>query len=161
MEERMIRGIAEVSPPRGTVADMLETKGDVVHAIAPTATVYEAVAAMDRCQVGALVVMDDTRLAGIVSERDYTRKVILLGRSSRETRVDEIMTSRVITVAPSTSLRDCLKLVNEHSIRHLPVVENGRVVGVLSTGDLVRAVLDQQAQTIQSLNSFIGGDYPR
>lgn len=157
----MARGVTPVTPLRGSVADLLEEKGGVVHAIAPDATVFEAVEAMDERRVGALIVMDGVKLAGILSERDYTRKVILLGRASRETAVREIMTAQVITVAPTTSLRECLRLVNEHSIRHLPVVDGGRVVGVLSVGDLVRAVLAQQAETIQSLNSFIGSDYPK
>lgn len=156
-----MRGITEVTPLRGTVADMLEAKGAIVHAVAPGATVYEAVAMMDDREVGALLVMDAGKLVGIVSERDYTRKVILLGRASRETSVAEIMTAPVITVAPPTTLRDCLHVVNRHGIRHLPIVDDGRVVGMLSIGDLVRAVLSQQAETIQNLNSFIGSDYPR
>jgi CBS domain-containing protein len=158
----MILPNVEMPSPSGTVSEMLVTKGNVVHSITPEATVYEAIERMDELRVGALVVMDaDRRLHGIISERDYTRKVILLGRSSRETRVDEIMTSSVVSVTPSTSLGECLNVVTELRIRHLPVVESGRVVGMLSIGDLVRAVLGQQAETIQTLNSFIGGDYPQ
>jgi CBS domain-containing protein len=161
-EEPMILPNMEMPSPSGNVSEMLVTKGNVVHSITPEATVYEAIERMDELRVGALVVMDaDRRLHGIISERDYTRKVILLGRSSRETRVDEIMTSSVVSVTPSTSLGECLNVVTELRIRHLPVVESGRVVGMLSIGDLVRAVLGQQAETIQTLNSFIGGDYPQ
>ena len=137
---------------RGNVADMLEIKGTSVYSVSPRATVYDAIARMTDCSVGALV--------GIVSERDYTRKVILLGRASKETRVEEIMTPDVITVSPDTTLRTCLSIVGQRGIRHLPVVQDGRVVGVLGVGDLVNAVLDQQAEQIQSLSSFIGSDYP-
>ena len=150
-----------VTPLRGTVADMLEIKGTQVHAIEPDATVYEAVARMDERRVGALLVMEGDRLVGILSERDYTRKVILLGRASRDTRVAEIMSAKVISVSSATSLSECLRVVAQYGIRHLPVVDDGRVSGVLSVGDLVRAVLSQQADTIQSLNSFIASDYPR
>ncbi len=146
--------------PRGTAGDMLATKGHVVHAIAPDACVFDAIAKMNDVRAGALVVMRGDELVGIVSERDYARKVILLGRASKDTAVHEIMTAKVLTVAPTTSLQQCLQVVAEHSIRHLPVVDDGRVVGVLSVGDLVREVLAQQAETIQSLNSFIGSDYP-
>jgi CBS domain-containing protein len=145
---------------RGNVADMLELKGNTVYAVNPRATVYDAIARMTDCGVGALVVMDGDELVGIVSERDYTRKVILLGRASKETRVEEIMTAEVITVSPDTTLRACLSIVGQRGIRHLPVVHEGRVVGVLGVGDLVNAVLDQQAEQIQSLSSFIGSDYP-
>jgi CBS domain-containing protein len=145
---------------RGNAADMLASKGTVVYAIGPRETVYDAIAMMNDCRVGALVVMHEDRLVGIVSERDYTRKVILAGRASKETRVEEIMTSDVVTVAPETSLRECLHVVTEQRVRHLPVVQDRRVRGVLSIGDLVRAVLAQQAETIQSLNSYIGSDYP-
>jgi CBS domain-containing protein len=145
---------------RGTVKDMLERKGLIIHAVSPSATVYDAIEKMDGSRVGALLVMEGERLVGIVSERDYTRRVILRGRASRETRVDEIMTREVITVQRSTSLGDCLRVVLDHSIRHLPVVERGVVIGVISIGDLVRAVLAQQAETISSLKSFIASDYP-
>lgn len=146
--------------PRGTASDVLESKGRVVHAIGPRDTVYDAIARMCDTRVGALLVMEGDTLLGIVSERDYARKVILQGHASKETLVEEIMTSPVITVDPEASLADCMQVVTRHSIRHLPVVGNGRVAGVLTTGDLVRELLDQQAETIQSLNSFIGSDYP-
>ncbi len=146
--------------PRGTAADILESKGSVVHAIGPRDSVYDAIARMCDTRVGALLVMEGDSLLGIVSERDYARKVILQGRVSKETRVEEIMTSQVISVDTQASLAECMQVVTRHSIRHLPVLRDGRVAGVLSTGDLVRELLDQQAQTIHSLNSFIGSDYP-
>ncbi len=156
----MTLGKVEMPPLQGTVADMLAFKGTTIHAVAPDATVYDAIVQMDERRVGALLVMRGDKLVGVVSERDYTRKVILLGRASKETQVEEIMSSNVISVRPGMSLGECLKLVTDRGIRHLPVVENDKVVGLLSIGDLVRAVVAQQAETISSLKSFIGSDYP-
>lgn len=156
----MTLGQVEIPPLRGTVADMLAQKSSAIHAVAPDTTVLDAIARMDAKRVGALLVMEGERLVGILSERDYTRKVILLGRASKDTPVAEIMTSQVIVVHPRMGLGECLQLVTNHGIRHLPVVEDGKVVGVLSIGDLVRAVVAQQAETITSLKSFIGSDYP-
>ena len=156
----MALGHVDIPPLRGTLADMLAQKSSVVHAVSPETTVLEAIACMDAKRVGALLVMAGEQLVGILSERDYTRKVILLGRASKDTAVAEIMTSQVITVHPRMGLGECLQLVTNHGIRHLPVVEDGKVVGVLSIGDLVRAVVEQQAETITSLKSFIGSDYP-
>ncbi len=156
----MTLGKVEIPPLEGTVADMLAFKGTTIHAVAPDATVYDAIAKMDERRVGALLVMRGEQLVGVISERDYTRKVILLGRASKETLVEEIMSSNVISVQPGMSLGECLKLVTDRGIRHLPVVENDKVVGLLSIGDLVRAVVAQQAETITSLKSYIGSDYP-
>jgi CBS domain-containing protein len=156
----MALGQVEIPPLRGNVADMLAYKSSVVHAVAPETTVLDAIAQMDSKRVGALLVMQGEKLVGILSERDYTRKVILLGRASKDTPVSDIMTANVIVVHPEMGLGECLRIVTDHGIRHLPVVENDKVVGVLSIGDLVRAVVAQQAETITSLKSFIGGDYP-
>lgn len=156
----MVIETEEARALRGTVGDILDVKGRVVHAVAPTTMVYDAIAKMDECRVGALLVMEGERLVGIVSERDYTRRVILRGRASRDTPVSDIMTADVLTVQPSTTLRECLQVVTDRSIRHLPVVDRGKVLGVLSVGDLVRALLVQQAETISSLKSFIRDDYP-
>ena len=157
----MVLGRVEAPPLRGTVADLLAFKGSHVHTVARDATVYEAIAMMDARRVGALLVMEGDRLLGILSERDYTRKVILRGRASRETRVDEIMTEDVITVNADTTLGECLQLATDRGIRHLPVTDGAdRVVGLVSIGDLVRAVVAQQAETIISLKSYIGSDYP-
>ncbi len=150
----------EIPPLLGTVGEMLGQKSSVVHAVSPDTTVLEAIAQMDSKRIGALLVMQGDQLVGILSERDYTRKVILLGRASRDTRVSEIMTAQVIVVQPQMGLSECLQLVTHHGIRHLPVVDGDRVIGVLSIGDLVRAVLAQQAETISNLQSFIGSDYP-
>ena len=113
-----------------------------------------------RVRVGALLVMQDDTLLGIISERDYTRKIILLGRASKDTRVEEVMSSSLITVRTDTSLNECLAMVTDRHIRHLPVIDEGRCVGLLSIGDLVRAVVAQQAELIRNLKSFIGSDYP-
>ncbi len=156
----MVLGTVEAPPLRGTVQDMLAVKGAHIHAIEPTTTVYDAIAMMDARRIGALLVMQGERLVGILSERDYTRKVILRGRASRDTPVEDIMTRDVITVRGDTRLGECLQLVTDRGIRHLPVVENDRVVGLVSIGDLVRAVVTQQAETITSLKTFIGSDYP-
>lgn len=152
---------AEMAVLRGTAADMLDLKGGRIHSIAPDATVYDAVARMDELRVGALLVMQGDTLFGIISERDYTRKIILLGRASRDTLVEEVMTSNLITVRPDTGLNECLQTVTDRHVRHLPVMgEDGKVIGLLSIGDLVRAVVAQQADVIRNLKSFIGSDYP-
>ena len=157
----MVIGTVENPPLRGTVADMLALKGTTILSVAPDATVYEAIKLMDERRVGALLVMRGEQLLGIISERDYTSKVILMGRASKETLVEEIMSNGVISVRSDTSLGDCLKIVTDRRIRHLPVLDAaGKVLGVLSIGDLVRAVVAQQAETISSLKSFIGSDYP-
>ena len=157
----MTLGHVETPPLNGTVADMLAFKGTTIHAVAPDASVYDAILQMDERRVGALLVMRGDQLVGVISERDYTRKVILLGRASKETKVEEIMSSNVISVRPDMRLGECLKLVTERGIRHLPVLDDtSKVVGLLSIGDLVRAVVAQQAEMITSLKSFIGSDYP-
>jgi len=145
---------------RGTAASLLESKGRAVYAIGPNETVYAAIAKMTEYKAGALLVIDGDTLVGVVSERDYTRKGILMGRASKDTPVAEIMSAQVITVTPDTSLRACMETVTRHHIRHLPVVQDGRVLGVLSIGDLVGAVVQQQAEAIQTLQAIIGSDYP-
>jgi len=140
---------------------VLERKGGSVWSIEPEATVYEAVAKMDEKQVGALVVVSDGRLAGIVSERDYARRVILKGRMSRETRVEEIMTGTVLTVSPLDDVAHCMRVMTEHRVRHLPVLdEHGELVGIISIGDLVRSLLLAQAEALEQLTAYIGGKYP-
>lgn len=156
----MVTGQHDLPPLRGTVADMLAQKSPVVHAVSPEASALDAIAQMDAKRVGALLVMQGERLVGILSERDYTRKVILLGRASKDTPVAEIMTRQVIVVPPQMSLGACLQVVTNHGIRHLPVVEDDRVIGVLSIGDLVRAVVAQQAEVNTSLTSSSASDYP-
>jgi len=115
---------------------------------------------MDQCRVGALFVIENGVPVGVISERDYARKVILQGRSSKETKVAEIMSSPVISVEPSTPLAECMQVVNEHRVRHLAVVESGRIVGVVSIGDLVHAIIEQQARTIEQFDTMFTGPYP-
>jgi CBS domain-containing protein len=138
-----------------TVAQLLDHKPRAIYSVAPDAPVLEAIRLMAEHSVGALLVMQDTRLEGIVSERDYARKVILMGRSSSDTPVSQIMTTSVITVEPGFSVQQCMQLMTDRRVRHLPVVAGGRVLGMLSIGDLVRAVLAEQAQTIEQLEHYI------
>lgn len=144
----------------GTIGDILRHKGHQVWTIEPEATVFEAIQRLADKNVGALLVMDGDRLVGIFSERDYTRKVALRGRSSKETRVREILSDRVIYVSPQHSVEDGLRLMTEHRIRHLPVLESQKVVGIVSIGDLVNWVINQQSQTIRQLETYIAGGYP-
>jgi CBS domain-containing protein len=138
-----------------TVHHLLERKGRTVFRIAPDAPVLEAIRSMAEHHVGALLVMRGQELLGIVSERDYARKVILLGRSSSETPISQIMSTPVTTVAPDTTVDKCMRLMTERRIRHLPVIERDRVVGVVSIGDLVKAVIEDQQLAIEQLESYI------
>jgi len=138
-----------------SVAQLLARKSGSVFSIAPEDPVLEAIQMMADHHVGALLVMKGDELVGIVSERDYARKVILLGRSSSATPVWQIMSSPVHTVSPEQSLDECMRIVTDRRVRHLPVVRHGRVVGVLSIGDLVKAVIEDQQHTIEQLESYI------
>jgi CBS domain-containing protein len=138
-----------------SVQQLLDQKPKGIYSVAPEDPVLTAIKKMAEHHIGALVVMSGERLAGIVSERDYARKVVLLGRSSEETRVEAIMTTKVITVTPKQDAHDCMRLMTDMRIRHLPVVSGDRVVGVLSIGDLVRAVIEEQERTIADLESYI------
>ena len=139
------------------VKHLLAEKGDQVFAIGPDEPVLVAVRMMADRYVGALLVMDGDNLAGIVSERDYARKVILKGRSSAETPVRDIMSSQVITVGPDDTTDTCMRICTERHVRHLPVVDGNKVVGVLSIGDLVKAVISAQSQEIEQLQRYIAG----
>jgi CBS domain-containing protein len=138
-----------------TVRQLLDRKGRAVFSVGPETPVLEAIRAMAEHHVGALLVMKGETLAGIVSERDYARKVILLGRSSSDTPVRDIMTTPVLTVSPETSVEQCMQLVTDKRVRHLPVLEAGRVIGMVSIGDLVKAVIAAQQQQIEQLESYI------
>jgi len=138
-----------------TVRQLLEAKSPEVIAIGPDAPVIDAIRLMAERQIGALLVMEGPRLAGILSERDYARKVVLQGRSSKDTPVRDIMTAGVVTVAPGDSIDHCMQLVTDRRIRHLPVLEGGAVVGVLSIGDLVKTVIELQRQDIDQLQRYI------
>lgn len=138
-----------------TVRQLLEAKSPEVIAIGPDAPVLDAIRLMAERQIGALLLMEGPRLVGILSERDYARKVVLQGRSSRDTPVRDIMTTQVVTVAPGDSIDHCMQLVTDRRIRHLPVLDGGTVVGVLSIGDLVKTVIELQRQDIDQLQRYI------
>ena len=143
------------------VRSLLRLKGQaLVWSISPDATVYEAIEQMAEKRIGALVVLRSGRLDGIVSERDYARKVILQGKHSRETRVHEIMTAPVAFVTPEQPIDECMRLMTSHRVRHLPVLEAERVVGMVSIGDLVNWIIMSHEQTIHQLQSYITGAYP-
>ena len=140
-----------------TVKQLLQTKGGSVYGVSPESSVLDAIRVMAEKGVGALVVLDEGRLAGMVSERDYARKVILHGRSSQDTAVREIMTAKVVTVISEQTVEDCMALMTEHRIRHLPVVDGGKLAGVLSIGDLVKEMIADREETIKQLESYIRG----
>jgi CBS domain-containing protein len=145
---------------RDPIRSVLKHKGGNVWTVRPTASVYDALAMMGEKQVGALLVMEDAKLVGILSERDYARKVILKGRSSKETPVGEIMTSPVRYVTPEETVDECMRIMTASRVRHLPVVEDEKVVGIISIGDLVNWIISAQADTIHQLHSYITGKYP-
>jgi CBS domain-containing protein len=138
-----------------TLRQLLAAKGREVYAIGPDARVIEALRRMAEKDVGALLVLDGERLVGVISERDYARKVILHGKSSHDIPVREIMTDKVITVHPGQTVEECMALMTEKRIRHLPVVEGGKVIGIVSIGDLVKEVISEQQRTIRELESYI------
>lgn len=144
------------------VKEILSQKGREIYSVEPDETVYHAIEKMAERNIGALLVMKDGNLEGIISERDYRNKVILEGRTSKTTTVKEIMTSRVIRVNSTDTINLCMQLMTENKIRHLPVVDDGQVVGVISIGDVVKTVIANQKSEINSLRSYIGsgGGYP-
>jgi len=145
-----------------TVQCILADKSPAIWSVTPEASVYDALALLAEKDIGALLVVSEGALAGIFSERDYARKVILMGRSSREMLVREVMTSDVITVSPERSVDECMRLMTANRVRHLPVVDGSRLMGVISIGDLVNAIISTQAETIQHLSNYIAGSdtYP-
>jgi CBS domain-containing protein len=142
------------------VKQILDHKGNDVWSTGPDASIYEALQLMAEKNIGAVLVMDEGRLVGIFSERDYARKVVLQGKSSRETPIREAMTGRVFAVRPDQSVEGCMGLMTEKRIRHLPVMRDEEVVGVISIGDVVKALISQQANTIEHLESYITTGYP-
>jgi CBS domain-containing protein len=145
----------------GRVSTILaKKKASTVWSIAPNAMVFDAIQLMDDKNVGALPVLHNGALVGIVSERDYTRKVILKGRSSKETPVSDIMTGQLLTVNPSQSITECMRIMTEKRVRHLPVLEGTKLVGILSMGDVVNWLISAQTATIDNLERYVTGDYP-
>lgn len=138
-----------------TVRDLLESKGKDVWTITPEKTVYDALVLMAAKKIGALVVVEKNEIRGIISERDYARKVILKGKSSADTPVREIMTSKVAYVGPDKNVHECMALMTELTVRHLPVLDNGNLVGIVSIGDVVKSVISDQQFVIDQLKSYI------
>jgi CBS domain-containing protein len=138
-----------------TVNQILSTKGRGVYSIVSNLTVFEALRVMGEKNVGALLVMDDGSLKGILSERDYARKIVLKDKSSKKTPVSEIMESEVVTVKPSDNVEYCMELMSKRRIRHLPVIEDGTVIGLVSIGDVVKTIIEIQKETIKHLDSYI------
>lgn len=140
-----------------TVREVLDAKGRDVWSVGPDATVYQALVLMAERSIGALVVLEAGRPVGLLSERDYARKVILAGRASRDTPVRDVMTTRVVGVAPERTVEECMALMTDKRIRHLPVMEGERLLGLVSIGDLVKAIIAEQRFIIEQLENYISG----
>ncbi len=141
-----------------TAADVLKSKAhQAVHTITPGALVFDALKLMADKNIGALLVMEGERIAGIITERDYARKIVLMSRSSKETPVREIMTSAVMYVRPGQTTEECMVLMTENRLRHLPVVDGNRLLGLVSIGDLVKSIISEQRFTIEQLQNYISG----
>lgn len=145
---------------RDPITSILKYKGGEIWSVSPDHSVYEALQKMADKEVGALLVISGDELVGIISERDYTRKVILEGRSSKQTQVSEIMTSPVIHVTPRQTVDECMTIMTNQRVRHLPVMEGKRLLGVVSIGDLVKWTITEQAEMIQQLERYIAGNFP-
>ena len=143
-----------------TVASILRNKGREIWSIDPDQTVYDAIAMMAEKGIGALLILSEGKLIGVFSERDYARKIILQGRSSKSTRVREIMTGDPVTVTADHTVDECMRIITHHRVSHLPVMDGDRLLGVISIGDLVNAIIASQAQTIDHLHTYITGGYP-
>lgn len=142
-----------------TVKQMLQDKpSSAVITVAPDSTVYDALTIMSSKDISALLITEGERLVGIFTERDYARKVILQGRSSKETRIGELMTQNLLTISPNQTVDDVMAMMTNNRIRHLPVVEKGKLIGIVTIGDAVKAVMDEQKRTIEQLSSYISGE---
>jgi CBS domain-containing protein len=142
-----------------TVKDILKNKSKDIYSIAPTATVFDALKLMGEKGIGALMVMEGEEVAGIISERDYARKVILKGKTSRDTLVKEIMTHNMFSVKPENTVEECMVLMTGKRIRHIPVFDQGKFVGIVSIGDVVKSIISHQEMLIEQLSSYIAGKY--
>jgi CBS domain-containing protein len=143
--------------PHGSINEILEHKGNAVWTVPPDATVFEAIQKMSEKNVGALLVTENNKLIGILSERDYTRKVALKGKSSKELRVREILSEDIVTAAPQHSIEECMRLMTDNRVRHLPVLDGETLMGVVSIGDLVNWIISAQSTTIRQLETYISG----
>ena len=141
----------------GKVSNILRTKSSVIFSVTPETFVYNALELMFEKNVSGVVVMENDELVGIFTERDYARKVILQGKASKETLISEIMTGDLVTVSPDTTIDDCMRLMTNRFIRHLPVVDNGKLVGIISIGDVVRFIIDEQKFIIENMEHYITG----
>jgi len=146
--------------PVDSINSVLRRKGRQVWSVAPSATVYEAIELMSEKGIGAVPVMQGEMLVGILSERDYARKIILMNRSSKHTQVNEIMTSPALTVTPANTVEECMRMMTEFRLRHLPVLEQDHLVGIVSIGDLVNWIISAHEETIEHLEGYIAGKYP-
>jgi CBS domain-containing protein len=144
----------------GSVGAILAHKGSAVWSIAPDSMVFDAIKLMAEKNVGALPVVDNGKLVGMISERDYTRKISLKGKSSKDTPVREIMTPELVTVTPAETVTECMRVMTDSRIRHLPVMEGEKMIGLVSLGDLVKWIISVQAATIDALEKYITGSYP-
>ena len=143
----------------GTIGEILTHKGSQAWSIGPNATVFDAIQMMSDKNIGALLVIEGDQLVGIITERDYTRKVALKGKVSKQTAVKEILTGQVVKVHPDTTVEECMRLMTDHRVRHLPVLEGSNIVGIISIGDLVNWIISAQTSTIHQLQTYISG-YP-
>jgi CBS domain-containing protein len=144
----------------GNISAVLAQKGSAVWSIGPVATVFEAIQLMAEKNIGALLVMDNDQLLGVISERDYTRKVALKGKSSKQVQVQEIMSRTLHTITTQHTVEDCMRIMTENRVRHLPVLEGGKVTGVVSIGNLVNWIISAQSAAIGHLEDYISGKYP-
>lgn len=140
-----------------TVQQILEGKGGSTHSVSPDSTVLQALELMAHKNISAVLVMEGQRLVGIFTERDYARKVVLRGLASKDTRVGDLMTQNILTISPTHSVDDCMNIMTNNHVRHLPVVSGGTIVGIISIGDAVKAVIEQQQATIDQLSGYIAG----
>lgn len=145
--------------PNATISEILNAKGSTAWSVSPDTMVFDAIHMMADKNIGALLVIEGGKLVGIISERDYTRKVALKGKSSKQTAVKEILSGHLVAVSPEHTVEDCMRLMTDHRIRHLPVLDNDRIVGVISIGDLVNWIISAQTTTIEQLQTYISG-YP-